>query len=330
MKVILVSDALTRNSLEYEPDLYIKNITSSLQFGLVSLFDKPDFLLVESAWQGFSDNWKHKIAAYPDVPRRNNKPLRRLVQLAKDRGIPTVFWNKEDGVHFDRFIDSAKLFDHVFTVDENSIPKYKAVMGQDASVHTLMFAVQPKFHFFKGFNFKFNRANFVGSYSHHIHQRRRMWQDAMFHAASKSGLGLTVFDRNSNRKSENYRYPQMSCMNILPALPYADTAQVYRDYLVSLNVNTIEYSSTMYSRRLVEILACGGIAVTNSSLAVLELFSEYCHVVHTEEEMMELFTRLKHGPSSDDLAKAEAGARYVAANHTWAQRLAQIAKVIGL
>lgn len=330
MKVFLVSDALTRNSLEYEPDLYIKNITSSLQFGLVSLFDKPDFLLVESAWQGFRDKWKHKIAAYPDVPRRNNKPLRRLVQLAKDRGIPTVFWNKEDGVHFDRFIDSAKLFDHVFTVDENSIPKYKAVMGEDASVHTLMFAVQPKFHFFKGFNFKFNRANFVGSYSHHIHQRRRLWQDAMFHAASKSGLGLTVFDRNSNRKSENYRYPQMSCMNILPALPYADTAQVYRDYLVSLNVNTIEDSSTMYSRRLVEILACGGIAVTNSSLAVLELFSEYCHVVHTEEEMMELFARLKHGPSADDLDKAETGARYVAANHTWAQRLAQIAKVIGL
>lgn len=122
----------------------------------------------------------------------------------------------------------------------------------------------------------------------------------------------------------------MSCINILPALPYADTAQLYRDYLVSLNVNTIEDSATMYSRRLVEILACGGIAVTNSSLAVLELFSEYCHVVHTEEEMMELFARLKHGPSADDLDKAETGARYVAANHTWAQRQAQIAKVIGL
>ena len=56
-------------------------------------------------------------------------------------------------MHFDRFIDSAKLFDHVFTVDENCIPKYKAVMGEDASVHTLMFAVQPKFHSFDGFHF---------------------------------------------------------------------------------------------------------------------------------------------------------------------------------
>lgn len=330
MNIFLVSDALTCSSLEHESNINIKNITSCLQFGFASLRNKPDFLLVESAWQGYKNKWKYKIASYPKEPKRNNNALRRLVERARDKGIPTVFWNKEDGVHFDRFIESAKLFDHVFTVDENSIPRYKAIMGEGASVHSLMFAVQPKFHFFSGFNFKHNRANFVGSYSHHIHDRRRIWQNTMFQAASDSGLGLTVFDRNSDRKSQNYRYPLLSDMNILPALPYPETAQVYRDYLVSLNVNTIEDSATMYSRRLVEILACGGIAVTNTSLSVERLFADYCHIVHEEAEMREFFERLKFGPSADDLAKAEAGARYVATNHTWSHRLEQIAKVIGL
>ncbi len=86
----------------------------------------------------------------------------------------------------------------------------------------------------------------------------------------------------------------------------------------------------MYSRRLVEILACGGIAVTNPSPAVDRYFKDYCHVVHDAEEALELFARLKHGPSPDDLARAEAGARYVLAEHTWAHRLEEIVCVIGL
>ncbi len=316
MRLNLVSDELTRLAL----------LTNSYK----KFFFCNDLLFVESAWQGRWNRWKYKIASYPDYPERNNDKLKKLVQKAKDRGIPTVFWNKEDGVHFDRFIDSAKLFDHVFTVDSNCIPKYKEVMGQDASVHTMMFAVQPKFHSFTGFNFKHNRANFVGSYSHHVHDERRELQDQLFGSASETGLGLTVFDRNSKRKSENYRYPLLPNMNTLGAVKYPKTGQIYKDYLVSLNVNTVMDSPTMFSRRLVEILACGGIAVTTPALSVDEMFKDYCHVVHSPEEMQELFNRLKYGPSSDDLERARAGAEYVAKYHTWEHRLKEIARVVGL
>lgn len=319
MCIFLVSDKLTDSSLSL-----------SKSYDSFFMTRKYDFLFVESAWQGRWNRWKYKIASYPDHPERNNDKLKKLVQKAKDRGIPTVFWNKEDGVHFDRFIDSAKLFDHVFTVDETCIPRYKAVMGQDASVHTMMFAVQPKFHFFDGFNFKHNRANFVGSYGHHVHDVRRMWQNKLFESATDTGLGLTVFDRNSKRKSENYRYPILPNMDIKKAVKYPKTGQIYKDYLVSLNVNTITDSPTMFSRRLVEILACGGIAVTTPAESVDKLFAEYCHIVHDEAEMRELFARLKYGPSKDDLERARAGAEYVAKYHTWEHRLNQISKVIGL
>lgn len=326
-KLAVIADELTLSCLKFE--CLVKNITP-LNYRWILRFWKPDYLFVESAWKGHRNTWKYKVAAYPDHPERNNRALAGMVAYARDLGIPCVFWNKEDGVHFNRFIDSANLFDHIFTVDENCIPRYRAVVGDGVTVNTLMFPVQPAIHCFTGFNFKHYRANFVGSYSHHVHDRRRCWQDLMFAAASEAGLGLTVVDRNSDRKSPNYRFPGGLGLEVLPALPHDRTAQVYKDYLVSLNVNTIEDSASMYSRRLVEILACGGIAVTNPSPAVERYFKDFCHVVHDADETKDLFARLKHGPSPDDLARAEAGARYVLEEHTWARRLAEIARVVGL
>jgi hypothetical protein len=328
MKIALISDELTECCLKQELGVFYLN---SFNYRLVLRLWNPDFVFVESAWHGRRDSWKFKVASYSYYPKRNNEQLRKVVEYAKNLGIPTVFWNKEDGVHFDRFIDSAKLFDHIFTVDENCIPKYQAVVDSSTTVNSLMFAVQPKFHFFSGFNFKHNRANFVGSYSEHVHSRRKDWQDTVFKAACDSGLGLTAFDRNSSRKSSNYRYPSFDDLEVKPSVKYKETGQIYKDYLVSLNVNTIEDSKTMFSRRLVEILACGGIAVTNSTPAVSKLFDEYCHTVDSYEEGLELFQRFKlDGPSNDDLEKARAGADYVAKNHTWYHRLEEIYKVIGL
>lgn len=328
-KIALISDKLTHDALNIEDGVVVKNITP-LNYKIVLKFFKPDFLFVESAWQGYKNRWKFKIASYPDYPKRNNEKLKKVVKYARKLGVPTVFWNKEDGIHFNRFCESAKLFDHIFTVDENCIPKYRAIVDEKVTVNTLMFAVQSKFHNFTGVDFKYNRANFVGSYSHHIHNKRRMWQDMMFTSASKTGLGLTVFDRNSDRKSQNYRYPHLDNMNVLPAVEYKQTAQIYKDYALSLNVNTIEDSPTMFSRRLVEILACGGVAVTNPTVAVDKMFKEYCHIVSTQEEIDELFYRVhRYGLSEQDKEMARAGAEYVAKYHTWTHRLQEIREVIG-
>ncbi len=287
---------------------------------------RPDMLFVESVWNGYRDAWKYRVASYPDHPRRNNRTLAKVVAYARDLGIPTVFWNKEDGVHFERFVESAKLFDHVFTVDETCIERYRTAMGEGASVHSLMFAVQPHLHSFSGFDFKAHRANFLGSYSHHIHSRRRHWQHMLFEGAAEA-LGLTVFDRNSARQSSNYRYPALRDLDVQPAVHHAATANVYKHFLVSLNVNTVEDSPTMFSRRLLEILACGGIAVTTPARSVDLLFRDFCHVVTNAEETRELFARLRHGPSQLDLDRAAAGAEHVAKHFTWAQRLDRVAEV---
>jgi len=341
IRIALIADELTTTSLKQEAD--VKIITPRNYKSVLNSSWRADFLFVESAWKGEGNRWKYGVASFPELnykptllkrvyrsyhQNRGNINLQRVVEYAKSLDIPTVFWNKEDCIHYDRFKESAKLFDHIFTVDSNCIPKYKEMVDNSVSVNPLLFAIQPSIHYFKGFDFKYSSANFLGSYSHHIHNRRREWQDMMFESATTTGLGLTVYDRNSNRGSKNYRYPSLDNMQIKSAVPYSKTADIYRDYLVSLNVNTIEDSPTMFSRRLIEIIACGGIAVTNPTLAVEEHFKEYSYIVHDEKEMRDLFKRLKYGASEEDMEKMRAGAEFIAENHTWKHRLKEIIEVI--
>lgn len=322
MKFYLISDDLTRQSLKLS-DTKIQNFWFELKK------HQNTILFVESAWQGYKNRWKYKIASYPDYPNRTNKKLVQLVQMAKDKGIPTVFWNKEDSIHFDRFINSAKHFDHIFTVDQNCVERYRAIVPPETTVDVAMFPVQHRIHNYQGFNFKYMIANFIGSYSKHIHNKRRERQELLFRAAAKAGLPVTIFDRNSDRKSDNYRYPEAQFgLTVRPAVDYVQTADIYRQFAVSLNVNTIEDSPTMFSRRVVEVLACGGILVSTPSLAMDRLFKDYCHIVHSEDEAVVLFERLKHGLSKQDLEMAKAGADFVLNNFTWQKFLEKIEAVI--
>ena len=66
--------------------------------------------------------------------------LQALVQHCRDAGVPTVFWNKEDPPHFEDFLDTARLFDHVFTTDAECVPAYRERLGHDR-VGVLPFAV---------------------------------------------------------------------------------------------------------------------------------------------------------------------------------------------
>jgi len=287
---------------------------------------KPDVLFVESAWQGRWNSWKFNIAAYPGHPNRSNRSLAEVVEAARDANIPAIFWNREDGVHFDRFIKSASLFDRVFTVDEGMIPRYRKMLGPTATVDVLMFAIQPFIHYPKN-SVTTAGISFVGSYGTHIHLARRAWQDMMFHAAKD--IGITVYDRNSARTAIQYRYPVCPWLKVKSSIPYKRTADVYRMHIANLNVNTIQNSTTAFSRRLIEILACGALAITNSTPAVKRLFADYCEMVDDKDTAKSLFDRLaRAGLSSHDKERAYAGAEHVRLHHTWRHRLDQVVALL--
>ena len=93
--------------------------------------------------------------------------------------------------------------------------------------------------------------------------------------------------------------------------------------------NSSAAALTISSRRLLEILASGGIAVTNPGRAVDRYFRDFCHVVHSREQASELFARLLQGPTAQDCERAAAGAAYVRQFHTWEHRLQELADVVG-
>jgi hypothetical protein len=318
LKVGLVADALTQASMEKE--CCVKNITPSNFVDVLNGW-RPDLIFVESAWQGFRDSWKYRIASYSDYPERHNESLQAMLRAARTHGIPALFWNKEDDVHYYRFESSAKLFEYIYTVDANCIAKYR-VAAPNAKVDSLMFPVQARFHYAKSQAEKsLGFSSFVGSYGTHVHPRRREWQDLLFDAFAPHGLD--VYDRNSSRRAAHYRYPDLPGLRVRSKVGYESTAHLYRRYKFNLNVNTIETSPTMYSRRLIEILAVAGVAVTTPAEAVTRLFSDYCQIVDCREDL----DRILHWSDAEySLAreKARAGAEYVACTHTWTHRLSQI------
>lgn len=330
LKVALVSDHFTADCLAAE--CRVRAMTPG-NFEDVLNNWKPDLIFVESAFHGVNGTWRYELAKQPKFLRLNQPTaIFRLVEFAKSRQIPTVFWNKDDGAFFDPFIDVAKVFDYVFTTDQECIPRYRQQVPDHVPVNTLVMPYQPAYHNFSGFNFTRKEACFMGSYYRRILNDRRRFLDMMFDACDASDLRLNVFDRNHDRLSRHFefRFPKKRCLHLHGKVAHRETAHVYKSHAISINVNSVTDSETMCSRRLLEILACGGVAVTNPGRSVERYFRDYCHVVNTREEAMELFSRLRHGPSEDDMARAAAGAQYVKENHTWEHRLEEICSIVGL
>src|SRR5699024_9596420 len=76
-----------------------------------------------------------------------SKDLFELIEAARLKAIPTIFWNKEDPVHIDRFLKTAIQCDHIFTTDAKMISRYLHAEGTRAkTVASLPFYAEPKIH----------------------------------------------------------------------------------------------------------------------------------------------------------------------------------------
>jgi spore maturation protein CgeB len=328
LKIALVTDHFTTECLAIESQ--IQCLTPSNYRHVLQTW-KPDFIFIESAFHGAGGSWRYELAKQPRWLRWSKlRAIQDLITFAKKRGIPVVFWNKDDGDYFDDFIEIAVQCDYVFTTDANCIPRYRERLPADTPAEVLMMPYQPAFHSFQGFNFSRKEACFVGSYYRRILNERRAFLDLVFESAGKANLPIQVYDRNYGRLSHRFAFgfPRLPQLHIHPSVAQRQTASLYQDHVISINVNSVTSSETMVSRRLLEILACGGIVVSNPSRAITKHFADFCHIVSTQEEGIALFTRLKEGPTTQDFEMAKAGTDYVAQHHTWAHRLEQICRTV--
>ncbi|MBA1446592.1 MAG: glycosyltransferase [Gammaproteobacteria bacterium] len=283
---------------------------------------KPVFFFIESAWKGNFGSWQYRVAEYANKP---GQEIVHITQYAKQKGIPTIFWNKEDPVHHQKFMCSAKLVDHIFTTDANMRQSYKDKTG-NPNVHALPFAAQPALHKPAPLEGRRPRSCFAGSWYGNRHAERGVAMRWLLQAANRHGL--EIYDRNHG--TGIFPFPEEYQAGIKGSLPYKELCNEYSRYRVFLNVNSVTDSPTMFSRRVFELMACGTPVVSTYARGIDELFeSDAVWLVNSEVAADEAI----HTLLNDDVEwrrRSLAGIREVFAKHTYAHRLNDIFGKMGI
>lgn len=310
LKIAGVMDEFTYHS--YAPEAKILQLhPENWENQLVEF--APDILFIESAWQGLDGLWKTKIS-------NAKEEIRGAIEWCKKNGVPTLFWNKEDPVHFGTFLPIAGLVDYVFTTDIDCIPRYKRKLGHN-HVYLLPFAAQPKTH---NPIEKYDRKdafNFAGSYYLRYPERQRDFA-SLIDTVGKY-RAVEIYDRNFDNPHPHYTFPEKYRRFILGKLPFSEIDKAYKGYKFGINMNTIKQSQTMFARRVFEMLACNTVVVSNFSRGVRLLFGD---LVVSSDNASQLQSQVQQYCESEISYRKFRllGLRKVFSEHTYAHRLAYI------
>jgi spore maturation protein CgeB len=289
---------------------------------------RPHLLLVESAWKGNRGSWEYRIGKYARPESQGLPDLVAMVSWCRSAGIPAVFWNKEDPVHFDRFAEAASLFDVVFTSDGAITDRYEKLGGAIDTVAALPFAAQPRLHnpVTPGMP-RSPEPVFAGTYYRNRHVERQGRLETLLDAAAP--YGLVIYDRTFGSGSTDFGFPDRLASHVRGSLPYLDLVRVYKQHKVFLNTNSVVDSPTMFSRRVFELLACGTAVVSTRSRGMQNLFGDLVPVVDTAEETDAALRNLLFDGGHWHRTTAE-GVRRVMLGHTYAHRLRTITSAAGI
>ncbi|MBC2305036.1 glycosyltransferase [Listeria booriae] len=321
LRVACIFDEFTRTC--YEKEVQLISFTPD-NWEEVLEREQPHLLMVESAWHGNDKAWEYKIGRYANQDR---SPLLGLLDWCRQNEVPTIFWNKEDPIHYQKFIDTAKLFDYIYTTDADMIPHYKKAAGHDR-VYAQSFAIQPEMHNPIKWNEKrIDKMCFAGSYYANRHEDRRRDMDQILDVTQK--YGLAIYDRNYERQSPDFRFPERFLPHVLGSLSYNDMNMAYKGYKYMLNINSIKQSPTMFSRRVFEGLACGTPIISSYSKGIQRMFGDLVLIAETKED---LETKIQAITSDEALyqQKAVEGVREVYQHHTYKHRLEMMLEHIGI
>jgi spore maturation protein CgeB len=289
-----------------------------------------DLLFVESAWHGNDDAWQYALTG-PSAPRAD---LVDLVAWCREAGVPTVFWNKEDPSHYADFLETARLFDHVWTTDSDRLEDYRRDLGHHR-VGVLPFAAQPAIHnpVRPASGHQARDIAFAGMYFAHRHPERREQMDLLLGAAarvsSRMPHGLEIFSRYLGG-DERYQFPGELGERVVGSLSYDRMLTAYRAYKVFLNVNSVVGSPSMCARRIFEITASGTPVVSTPSPAIGEFFApDEVPQVGAPDEAEWTLRALVNSPELRDRMVHSAQRRIWRA-HTYSHRVDEVLRAAGL
>lgn len=322
-RVGIIADAFTLGSFRYE----WQQVELLPDAGPDQL-DGLDLVLVESAWAGNGGAWQYHVTG-SSAPR---PALVELLEQCRRRGIPSVFWNKEDPAHFEDFLDAARLCDWVFTTDVECVDAYRDRLGHDR-VDVLPFAVPERLC---------NPARttrehqplgiaFAGTWFAHKYPERREQMQVLFDGALRVAGDEVPFEIYSRFQGvdDKYEFPEPYASHVIGSLDYDRMLAAYRSHKVFLNVNTVTSSPTMCARRVLEITACGTPVVSTSAAALTGFLGDGIVQVDTVEAAAQALRRLVGDPW-ERARVAHLGQRRLWQAHTYGHRVDGILAHLGL
>lgn len=282
---------------------------------------QPDFVFVESAWNGNQGAWLHQLTS-PTGPKAS---VTQLLDESRTRDIPTVFWNKEDPPHFDEFLPLARRFDHVLTTEGSLVNRYLEEGAGTAGV--LQFAASPSLHNPRAVEgMRRGGVCFAGQYFRHKYPERQQQMDMLFEAASN--LPLTIYSRVLGG-DDRYQFPERFAASVVGSLPYTEMVHEYKRHRVFLNVNSVPQSETMCARRIFELAATKTPVVSPHSPAIANTFAkDEVLLVHSTAEARDAI-ELCLGDAMERRRIGQRAWRRVARAHLYMHRVSQIASLIG-
>jgi len=277
LKIACIMDPFTYSS--YSKEAVFQQLTPTNWENELKDF-LPDLLFIESAWRGKDELWWNTVGKKCDE-------LIEIVNFCNKHKIPTAFWNKEDPVHFNTFINTATIFDFIFTTDIDMIKKYQTVLEHNR-VFLLPFACQPKVN---NPIEKYKRKDafcFAGAYYVNYPDRTKDLDEFMLYLPNQKPV--EIYDRNYGKDDINYMFPKEFNSFIVGTLPFDEIDKAYKGYNYAINLNSVKYSQSMFARRVFEVLASNTITISNYSKAVRLLFGD---LVITSDNGEEIVGRVK-------------------------------------
>lgn len=286
-----------------------------------------DLLFVESAWCGRHDSWKG-IIPYADRPE-NGEMLRSLAEFSSRHGVPSVFWSKEDPPDYEVFSKAASFFDYIFTSDANLIPRYSRELGR-TQVYALPFAAQPAIHNPVGKTEEPGKDLLFAGAWYKRHKDRLIDYERVLDPALNFE-GFHIYDRmHGSPREDLFGFPERYHPFIKGKLPYHSLLREYRKYKVFLNVNSVQDSPTMFSRRVFEVLLSGTPVISGYSLGIDRMLGgDIVQMVTFPEEGLEAIESLLNDRERrQELGRL--GVRRVMEGHTYEDRLKSILDTVGI
>ncbi|CAD2078931.1 glycosyltransferase [Jeotgalicoccus meleagridis] len=283
-----------------------------------------DFVIFATTWRGIDQSWLGSSSA--------NGPIRRqMIDLAEEynrRGIPTVFYSKEDPVNYNLFKSLAKHCQYIYTSASEMVRLYKKYTSNE-NVGVLQFGVNPLIHNPVG-----TRSDISNEYKDEVlfagswltkYPVRMTETSRLFKSIIKENVPLTIIDRNLELQDPRYQFPEEFIPYLTPPVNHEFLMKLHKIFRWSINMNSVKYSNTMFANRVYELQAFGNILLSNYNTGINNQFPNV-RMINAPDDF-----KVIHNTSDEDLKELQAKSiRTVMKEHTTYHRIMQIAHDIGI